>query len=254
MSTLFKYFFALSFFLFFLTKTSMAQMDARIGTSSRSYPAGLALEGEFGSAYKIWSQDDILYGYVRGFGHLKSSLLVNSAAFGVEFYPVSFFGLSLSHLRGHRTLKNVQGRDCDLTNCTSSVYKNILALNLGLAYSDYVLMYNLKREFIHYKDDDRFFSEEFSGLILTQNDRQDVHTLVVARKISAPLLLGMLQIYSKAKNENSFSSFRGLIGQYSMGKWSIGLSGGVFRNIENHTHGSFIFLLKYNYENGLRII
>lgn len=253
MSISFNFFFA-SIFFFLALPSFGVTTDARLGASARTYPTGAAIEGDFGSAFKFWDKNDILYGYIRGFGQLKSSMLVNSATVGVDIYPVSFFGLSLSHLRGHRALKNVQGRDCDTSNCTSSVYKNIFGVNLGLAYKDFVFLYNLKREFVHYKDDDQHFSEEFSGLLLTQNDRQDVHTLVVGRKIGDPLILGFLQVYSRAKNEDQFSSYRGVLGQYTLGKWSFGVSGGVFRNIENYNHGSFIFLIRYNYENGLRKI
>ncbi|EQC49389.1 hypothetical protein M899_1597 [Bacteriovorax sp. BSW11_IV] len=243
----------LALLAFFMGSEVMAQLDTRLGASARSYPSGAAIEGEFGYGQKIWDKDKILYGYIRPFVHLKSSLLVNSASAGVEFFPISFFGFSYTRMQGHRTLKEVQGRDCKATNCSSSVGKNIFSLNTALAYKDWVMLYQLRREFISYKDEASLFSDEFSGVLLTRSDRQDIHTLVIGFRPYKEWLIGGLQIYAKGKNTDDFSSYRGLLMQKTSNVWSYGLGVGLFRNIEDHTHGSALFLLKYNLINGLRL-
>ena len=74
-----------------------AKTDATIGIEYQGFPVGAVGVMNMGLGYRFWEKTDskVLYGYVRPSLDLMSAFLYNRAEGAIDFYPVSFAGLTM---------------------------------------------------------------------------------------------------------------------------------------------------------------
>ena len=240
-------------FAAFYALRSFGQMDYDLRATVRSYPRGLAFQSDVGYAQKIWGNDDVMYGYIRSGLNLQSSVVVNYLGAQVDFYPISFLGISFGKTLGHRDYDEFQGFNCETLSCTNSIEKTHLGVNLALAYKNLKFINFYKKQDFKNKTPGEFFAEEFSNLVGFEDDELVTNVSLLGYDINSKLMVGLLHMYNKMDKTSQRSRMNLFLANYTSGAFTYQLGLGEFYNRNSHRHLSSLFVVKWTGAKGLKL-
>ena len=244
---------------------SWAELDYNFKGTLRTYPTGIAATSEVGYGYKLWGSGDVMYGYIRPGINIQKSGVVNYAGAQLDFFPVSFFGVSYGKTYGKKDHDDFSGFDCVELLCEHSVEKDILKVSLVLAVKKFKLLYFYNQQDFKNKTGFSFFAEEFSNLVGFQDAKLKTNVAVLGYDLSKDLMLGLLGMFNEIENSNTNlgsslvnvgtnkSNMMMLIGNLKRKNISYQLGLGAFENRYDKTHFSGLFVVTWNGAKGLRL-
>ncbi|OQW46823.1 MAG: hypothetical protein A4S09_02640 [Proteobacteria bacterium SG_bin7] len=160
-------------FLFLFNSLSFAQdfnleaTDFKVTVGANLYPKSGGVSGEIGKGLYLWgkkTEKNFRYGYLRPYVLAATSFTVNQGEVGIQIFPISFFGLSLSHRTSVRS-KEFEGLPCGINNCLSDVKTNSLRFHLVLGYEKLFFLYNTQFAATENLDKTKNFIDENTMLL-----------------------------------------------------------------------------------------
>ncbi len=240
-------------FAAFYALKSLGNVDYDVRASLRGYPSGIAVQSDIGYGQKLWGKDDVMYGYIRPGINLQSSAVVNYAGAQLDFYPISFFGVSVGKTYGNRSYDDFQGFNCQELSCENSIEKTHLAINLALAYKKVKFINFYKKQDFDNKTPGSFFAEEFSNLVGFEGDKLATNASILGYDINKNLMIAYLHMYNKMENTNQRSRMNLILGNYKKGQFTYQVGAGNFYNRNSKNHFSALFVVKWTGAKGLRL-
>ena len=240
-------------FASFYALKSFGKLDYDLRLASRSYPQGIAAQSDIGYGYKLWEKDKVMYGYLRPGLNFQASGVVNYAGAQLDFYPVSFIGISYGKTYGHRSFDEFQGFDCQSISCENSIEKNHLGVNIALSYKNIKLINLYKKQDFSNETPGQFFAEEYSNLVGFEDDELTTNVTLLGYQLTEKLLIGFFHMYNKMERTNQISRARLLMGNFTSGDFVYQAGIGAFENRNKVDHLSAIFILSWKGAKGLRL-
>jgi len=159
----------------------------------RTPPFGAALRGEIGRSLPFHEDAAIEYlrGYIRPHLALQSSGIVNVIAPAIDFFPVTFFGVSLGGDYIHRN-DPILGLDCNTYECDGWLNSSYLRLSLAYKFRNFFTVGKLERRSYEERTDTSKNLIDSANLfsIAPTNDRGSLTSLVMGWKLEGNHLFG----------------------------------------------------------------
>ncbi len=268
-----------SLFLFFITtcfsgiceasaseKGKKPTYDLRFETFARSLPIGAYARAEIGYSIPLWEHRGPLYGFVRPFGQLQTSALVNSATAGLEVFPVSFLGFYAAKSFMVRSLNELDQVECDRGNITcrtNNLQRNIYGLKLALKFGRVFAMTRLQWHQTNIKDNQQefFFDEQGTLLGLGSRDTLFQSIQILGYDFNEKRGTGILYKRNTMQKTGQDSSMSVFFYKHNFSApikdnqnpMTLLIGPGIFHTRENTDHLMVFALMQFSYEKGLTL-
>lgn len=203
------------FFLLFFINFLSAQTDAIVGTQARTFPmVGGEVFSEVGHGLQLWGPKVLperpspFYGFIRPSLGIASSAVINSFKGEIDFFPVSFFGVTGGYSQVYSDF-DFPFFDCTKIHCRGRTEKRYIEGKLALAHKGYVFLSTYKRDKMQFSRNDLPFGD-FRRVIAGENGRDEQEELrVVLGKKDAKRMLGIVTewIRFRLSGEQAHSTF-----------------------------------------------
>lgn len=216
----------------FWNNSVFAHIERRMPVLSSTNPSGVLFSGTIAYNQKIWdkSSDQFWqYGYIRPVLNYDTSILVNSGSFELQFYPLSFFGISAGTFYSKREVNTIEDFDCEALSCKGSLYKNYYRLDLGLGFNNILSKVVYQKDFYETHDTDKDMGEFGTVLILPQGSSQmERKILFLGYKISDRANVGYLGLRYSVQSASSQADYAVINYKYDKMNWTAGV--GAFQS------------------------
>lgn len=237
---------------YYSTAIGSSGLDYQSISLIRTYPVGYFTNATFGKSYKFWDTPDnkILYGFFRGSVVGQTSVVVNSIAPQIDFYPISFLGLYAGKDLAYRDF-DIFTFDCKEVTCKGWMKRDYIGSRMALAFKDVFLMSEYRIIKAHGQKVDKNFAEERSNLI-GHSGYDYLHRLdlVLGHKLSDHYSYGYLLHRNEMKRLDNNSQMNMGFLRLQNGPWSYMLTGGTFHSRDDKTFYSTLFFLQWNGSKG----
>ncbi len=201
----------LKVFLFFLNLSSAAMIDYNGSTGLRWLPKSAGVWGGVGANFGLWGVADagsggggsgasgggsgsgggvgagggVFYGYFRPVLKASSSVTVNQLQLELNFFPVSFFGVSTSAQTSYRA-KNFDDLPCAQYLCTGNVMTEDFKIHLILGYERWFMLSQTQFAWVEMGDKSTDFIDENTMILNHRSgDRNLYSEISVGYKLDA---------------------------------------------------------------------
>ncbi|MGZ3697578.1 MAG: hypothetical protein ACXWP5_05695 [Bdellovibrionota bacterium] len=211
-------------------------LDLSLATGARSFPLGASIDGELGYSLQTWGASPAgsnpFYGYIRPAIGLSTSGIVTRFEPKIEFFPVSFAGISLGYIGSGRVLKVGQGFDCLSVDCKSYVGGPYANGRVGFGYAHLFVVDNFR--FTAYTAASaRPFVEEVSNLGgAAGGDQLLSNDLAVGGTIAERYTIGALWTRELMLQSLDGDSQESLFFRLKYGDWSYTVGAGVYESTQ----------------------
>lgn len=242
---------------FALAKDSL-HSDYQVGGVFRSFPIGGLAHANAGASMKIWGDENAkpFYGFLRGSGTFRSSGIINSASAELEFFPISFLGITSQLEKSYRNPFALDTFDCDIVHCQGNLLRKTVGVKGAITVKGYFTLFNLTTTLqeIDKTANDKIFADEMSTLEGSAGkDRRNSLSIVLGKDINDSTKLGVVLIKHSMTGTSQNSLFRIGIIQKTISKidWTLGI--GSFRTRYDQNVLSGVIQMKYFPEKGLQL-
>ena len=213
---------------------SSGYLDYMFGTGAISAPFGAAAYGETGYSQLLWGKKhagSFLYGYIRPAVKLQTSILVNRAEGYLDFYPLSFLGLTWGGSATSRNTRMYSNINCTTLECTGTLYRSWVKPKLSLGYKNLYWVSSLKYENLKHSSSQAFADEVNVLLGHAEGDQSLTLDTTVGYQWSEKLHTGIHGSSVKMlKTANMQSHMLDLYTSYSSKKWKYLAGAGVYQS------------------------
>lgn len=209
-----------------------ADIDLTVGAQYRSYAlSGMAYLNS-GYGILLWGDqgESAWYGYVRPRVEVNSAAIYNSVDGGLEFYPISFFGIRA----GGESVQNdseYSAYDCDKYDCVGRFYHTYINTELTLGAGPVFFQGRYRRErWSKGHLDAKSFIEPTSGFALSKTgDSETILRGLMGVKLNSHWAVVAGYSFARADSSPSETS-RSPVGmiRYSKDRWTAAVGGGSF--------------------------
>lgn len=234
------------FLLIVFPRNSSAQWDYGLGIGAQSLPMGGSAFFQGGYGQLLWdktSVNPIYYSYLRPSFQFSTSGIINRGELALNYYPISFFGISLGHSKSLR-LSNSKVFNCDIINCLGILHSNFFKTEILLGYDHYFVIGKFRYNFLSPSSTGRPFGDENSYLIgNATGDQLLAQDLIFGAKLGSHYKAGISLSSKKMIHHGSLQQFKTGFFQMVRGKWVYILGAGIYEsNVQKPGFTSYLLI------------
>jgi hypothetical protein len=197
-----------------LTAFSATKFDLSAGMQGRSLPSiGAELYAESGFNQLIWGKRkeprDVLYGMIRPNLAVSTSGVINSIKGEIEFFPISFLGISAGRQIIHSNY-DFPFFNCKEVVCQGEFVRNYVEGKTVLGYQGWVAMFNYRVDTLRSPEKDRPMADWRHVIVGDPGEEVQIEKKFLVGKIWDKNLLGILgenvQFLGSRERKESFAA------------------------------------------------
>lgn len=239
--------------LLIISSTAFPFFDGNVTTAFRSFPKSGYLEAESGYNHKIWSKDNILYGYTRPSISATSAGAYNSFKADLEIAPVSFITFG----SGYEIIQNRQqyaDSDCSKYSCKIDLRRKYLRIKVLAGYKNFFAVINFNRSFytpIRQVNREGFIDPQSQLSMAKNGDVINTLSTAIGAEIGDHYKILALSIFGKVSNSGDSYSHNSLLLHYQKLKLNFFGGLGVYRASGFTTRPSVLAGVKWTFKKGI---
>lgn len=213
--------------LFLLNSFSPAQLfnpeftDYTIAVGAATYPKSGGASAEAATSFYLWgkkSENNFRYGYVRPYLVGATSITVNQGEVGLQIFPISIFGVTLSHKVSTRS-KDFDGLPCNTNNCLGDIRTSSVKTHLVFGYENWFALYKTQFAAAEHLDKTQNFIDENTMLINDKNgDHYFYSDVILGYRLNPDLSFGVNFNDTKITTSLNSNLMRSVFVSYKQGK------------------------------------
>jgi hypothetical protein len=202
--------------LFFSLSATFAatKFDASYGVQGRTLPAfGAELYADSGLNFKFWGKKnepkDVLYGLIRPNVGVSTSGVINSAKAEIEFFPISFIGISA----GRQIINSnfdFNFLDCKNIQCQGEFMRNYVESKMVVGYKGWVALGNYKVDTLRSPNNDSPMADWRHVIVGQGGEEVQIEKKLLLGKVFNQHMLGVLienvQFLGSRERKESFAA------------------------------------------------
>ena len=173
---------------------SKSHLDYSGGFGVQSMPMGAAAYVDAGYSHLLWGKKEgqgFQYGYVRPAARVQTSALINRAEVYLDFFPISFFGVSSGASLTSRNTNLYSGVNCTSVECKGTLSRQWIKPKLILGYADFFFIGSLKLETLKHSSMSPFVDDMNILIAQSGGDRTTIVDLTVGYQWSGRIATGV---------------------------------------------------------------
>jgi len=179
-----------------LSWSNVKNFDLFFGAQGRTLPAiGAEVYAESGYNQLLWGKKetskDVLYGLIRPSLNVSSSAVINSTKAELEFFPISFLGLSVGRQYIHSNYE-FPFFDCDQVECKGTYERNWFEAKMALGHGGWVVVGNYKIDNLTGPSDDKPMADWRNVIVGAPGKDVQIDKKLVVAKMFGPHMAGVL--------------------------------------------------------------
>lgn len=191
-----------------LTTNAYSYFDLATITSYRSYPSsGAEIAIESGKNIVIYGEgkgSSPIYGLVRPRLRLSTSGVINAYDASVEFFPISFLGFEIGHMKTISNYEDFDFYDCESVGCKGSIQRDYVGQKMALGYKNIVAIgqnYIFRNQYDYDNSNDPVGEFRYFSLANPKEDQSYFSRYALGYKLDKDLLLLVSEYnrFSKSK-------------------------------------------------------
>lgn len=222
----------------------------------RSYPFGGRISGEAGYSLPLWGEKrsgEIRYGFLRAWGRLSSSGVVNRGDAQIDLHPISFVTLGAGYGQSVRSTE-IDGIDCAVAACRGGLGGPRLAAALMGGAGPFAAGGSWTRARLIPSEADREFADESSNLTgAAGGDSRVTWDAFVAAKATEAWTAALYYSSDKMIGAGSSNSLKAVMVRQRLGSWSWSLGTGAYSSTQHSPGVTFFGQLKWTGSSSLAL-
>lgn len=218
-------------------------LDYSAALEMRSYPFGAGAFGEAGYSLPLWGKKEpgeFRYGFVRAWGRLSSSAVVNRGDAQIDLHPISFLTLGAGYGQSLRDT-DVERVDCALVACRQGLGGPRLTAALLLGTGPFAGGTSWTRASLNPSVTDRDFADESSNLVGARGgDTRVSWDAFLAMNLAPTWRAALYASADRMNGSGQTNSLKALMVRNQLGAWAWSLGTGAYSS-SVHPSGLTVF-------------
>jgi hypothetical protein len=209
-------------------------VDYSLGGGARGRPLGAAIYLDAGLNFLVWGEDGpgrIEYGYIRPYGRVQTSGVVNKVEVGTQVWPISFVNIQAFQSFTDRGRDKIDTLDCGARECAGRLSRTGVLSQIFLGVGPLFAVPSFRWEWLAPQNSAAPFGDESSNLFGQRGgDRLVTFSTAAGIKLDPVYSTGVILDFQNMKTSGANNAAAQLFVRRSDDPWTLALSAGTYRS------------------------